>query len=163
MIACRRFKIATAAGARAIFEQPQSSLMWVSNAFKTLHSDAKGWFGNRDVCLDGAPWRKPTSLHSNDQAITTISGVCICVVRHIQLVGVCWQTGGNWTKIAGPYWLGFVRTVEKTVHEHASQLKDGKTIHRSGCWTDKSTSVLESMVVMNIVPSGKRSAHSIVA
>ena len=89
--------------------------------------------------------------------------MCSCDVRHIQLVGVCWQTGENLTKIAGPYWLAFVRTVEKSVHEHAFQLKDGKTIHRSGCWADKSTSVLDTMITMNITPSGKRSAHSIAA
>ena len=41
VIACRLFRIANAAGARAIFEQPQSSLMWAFNAFKALHSDAK--------------------------------------------------------------------------------------------------------------------------
>ena len=89
VIACRLFKIDVAAGARAIFEQPQSSLMWAFDAFKSLHSETKGWFGHRDVCLDGAPRRQPTSLYSNDRMVTPINGVCNCVVKHMQLVGVC--------------------------------------------------------------------------
>ena len=90
-IACRLFKIAVLAGSRAILEQPTSSIMWVFQAFKDLHSSVKGWFGNRDVCLDGAPWKKPTSFYSNDKAITTISGTCNCTVDivHIALVGKC--------------------------------------------------------------------------
>ena len=34
--------------------------MWVFQAFKDLHSSVKGWFGNRDVCLGGAPLEKST-------------------------------------------------------------------------------------------------------
>ena len=73
-IACRLFKIAHAAGAVAILGQPQTSLMWVFESFKSFHVDAKGWFGNRGVCRDGVPWRKPTSLYSNNAAISEISG-----------------------------------------------------------------------------------------
>ena len=79
------------------------------------------------------------------------------------MVGVCPQADENWTKIAGPYWLGFVRTVEKTVHGHAYQLDDGRDIRRARCWTDKSTSVLGAMNAMNVTPSGERSAHSFAA
>ena len=83
----------------------------------------RGWFGNRDVCRDGAPWRKPTSLYSSNAAISEISGTCNCGwwVSQIRLVGVCPQAGENWTKIAGPYWHVVVRTVEKTAHDHAYQ------------------------------------------
>ena len=77
-IACRLFKIAVLAGSRAILEQPSSSLMWVFQAFKALHESVKGWFGNRDVCLDGAPWKNAISFYANDKAIATISGTCKC-------------------------------------------------------------------------------------
>ena len=42
-------------------------------------------------------------------------------------------------------------------------MKCDSTIHRSGCWTDKSTSILDALKDMNVTPSGKRSAHSIAA
>ena len=125
-IACRLFNIAVMAGSRVVLKQPTTSLMWLFQAFVDLHSGVKGWFGNRDVCLDGAPWRKPTSFYSNEKAIITTSGTCNCTVKHIALVGKCEETGENWTKIAGPYWPGTVRSVEKPFHEFAYQSKSVK-------------------------------------
>ena len=61
-IACSLFKIAVLVGSKPILEQPTTSSMWMFQAFKELHESVKGWFGNRDVCFDGAPWRKPTSF-----------------------------------------------------------------------------------------------------
>ena len=112
-VACRLFNVAVLAGSRVILEQPTTSLMWSFQPFNDLHESVKGWFGNRDVCLDGAPWRKPSSFYLNEKAITSISGVCNCSVKHIALVGKCERIGENWTKIAGPYWPVIVRTVEK--------------------------------------------------
>ena len=40
-IACRLFKIAVLAGSKATLEQPTSSIMWVFQAFKDLHSSVK--------------------------------------------------------------------------------------------------------------------------
>ena len=145
-IACRLFKIAVLAGSRAILEQPSSSLMWVFQAFKGLHESVKGWFGNRDVCLDGAPWKKPTSFYANDKAITTISGTCNCTsdIVHIALSGKCERIGENWTKIAGPYWHGTVRTVEKPFHDYARLSKSACNVHKSRCWGNSSNSVSHS-------------------
>ena len=66
-VACRLFKIAAQAGSLAIMNQPTTSWMWCCQDFLEMPSDVKGWFGNRDVCLDGAPWRNPTSFHSNEK------------------------------------------------------------------------------------------------
>ena len=131
-IACRLFKIAVLAGARAVLEQQTASIMWVFQPFVALHEYVKGWFGNRDVCLDGAPWRKPTSFYSNDKSITTISGICNCNVKHIALVGKNEETGGTWTKHAGPHWPGTVGTVEKPFREYAFQSKSANTVHKAG-------------------------------
>ena len=76
-------------------------------------------------------------------------------------MGVCEGTGETWTKIAGPYWPGFVVTVEKSVRESSRQLKSAETVQRSGCWVVGDTSVLNVMQQMGAGPSGKRSAHSI--
>ena len=107
-----------------------------------LHNDAKGWFGNRDVCLDGAPWRNPTSFYSNEKAIQTISGECNCTVKHIALIGECGETNECWADLAGPYWPGTIRTVEKSFREFAAQCRTTKTVHRSGCWTNDGKSVM---------------------
>ena len=130
-IACRLFNIAVLAGSRVILEQPSTSLMWLFQPFNDLHESVKGWFGNRDVCPDGAPWRKPTSFYSNEKAITSISGVCNCSVKHIALVGKCERTGENWTKIAGPYWPGTVRTVGKPFRDYARLRKTDNTVRKA--------------------------------
>ena len=85
--ACRPFKIAVLAGSRVILEQPTTSLMWSFQAFEELHNEVKGLFGNRGVCLDGAPWRNPIPFYLNAKAIKTISGTCNCTAKHIALVG----------------------------------------------------------------------------
>ena len=87
-IACRLFAIADLVGTRAVLEQPLTCLMWWCQAYQNLHSAVKGWFGNRDVCLDGAPCRKPTSIYANDTCINQH-------FRHLQLWSTAHPIGGS--------------------------------------------------------------------
>ena len=116
--------------------------MWPFQASDELHNEVKGWVGNRDVCLDGAPWRSPISFYSNEKATNTISGICNCTVKHIALVGKRGETNGNWTELAGPYWPGTVKTIEKPFRDFAAQCKTAKTLHGRGCWTNDDKSSL---------------------
>ena len=143
-VACRLFKIAAQAGSRAIMEQPTTSWMWCCQDFLETHSDVKGWFGNRDVCLDGAPWRNPTSFYPNEKAIQTISGKCDCTVKHLALAGKCGSTNERWADLAGPYWPGIVKTLEKPFRESSAQMKTANTVHRIGCLTNDGKTVLEN-------------------
>ena len=91
--------------------------------------------------------------------------------RYLQLRGTAHPIGGSlrrdWWKLdkknAGPYWPGFVVTVEKSFREHSHQLKNADTVQRSGCWVVGDASVLGVVQQMGAEPSGKRSVHSIVA
>ena len=49
------------AGNYWMIEQPATSLMWRFGDIKELAACATSWLVTIDVCMFGAPWRKPTS------------------------------------------------------------------------------------------------------
>ena len=105
-IAARLWLAQQAAGGVAIIEQPASSLMLVSKFLTRTVYKVPHFWGVRDVCLDGAPWKKPTALLCTHEAIEAINGQCQGGHKHIALRGKA-PCGRNWTQVACPYWPGF--------------------------------------------------------
>lgn len=62
-----------------------------------------------DVCMFGAPWRKPTTLAANFDKIMRLFRKCDGFHVHISLQGNA-PCGRSWTAVASPYWQDFART-----------------------------------------------------
>ena len=86
---------------------------------------------------------QPNFFYPNGNAIETISGTCNCTVKHLPLAGNCEKTNECVADLAGPYWPGSAKTLEKPFREFAAQMKTAKTVHRSGCWTNDGNTVME--------------------
>ena len=87
-------------------EQPASSLMWLFGPVARLIERAGVWIATIDVCMFGAPWRKPTSLAAIFSAIMRLCRRCVGRHSHISLQGKA-ECGRSWTAIASPYWPAF--------------------------------------------------------
>ena len=105
-IAARIAEAQEKAGNIWILEQPATSLMWLYGEVAILLNKATTYLTVIDVCMYGAPWRKPTSLASNFHGILLLVRRCDGRHSHISLQGNA-PCGKSWTAIASPYWPAF--------------------------------------------------------
>ena len=105
-IAARIAEAQEKAGNIWILEQPATSLMWLYGEVAILLNKATTYLAVIDVCMYGAPWRKPTSLASNFHGILLLVRRCNGRHSHISLQGNA-PCGKSWTAIASPYWPAF--------------------------------------------------------
>ena len=120
-------------------EQPESSLMFFIPSWVKLQSSA--FRATRHVCMDGAPWKKPTSLLSNHWCIHQLQCRCDNSHAHITLEGYA-PCGRNWTAIASPYWPAFAAKIvccwshllnqEQTEIHHAAAHHSGLSLSSPG-------------------------------
>ena len=94
------------AGNLWMLEQPATSLMWLFKPIFDLVSRATSFMVTIDVCMFGAPWRKPTSLAANFHQIMRLFRRCDGRHTHISLQGNA-PCGRSWTAVASPYWPAF--------------------------------------------------------
>ena len=87
-------------------EQPATSLMWFFEPVARLLRSASTYLATIDVCMYGAPWRKPTSLAANFYQIVRLVRHCDGCHAHISLQGNA-PCGKKKTAIASPYWPAF--------------------------------------------------------
>ena len=85
------------------FEQPATSLMWLFTAVLLLMQKATSFAVLIDVCMFGAPWRKPTTIAANFASILRLRRKCNGQHHHISLQGNS-PDGRSWTAVASPYW-----------------------------------------------------------
>ena len=88
------------------WEQPWTSLMWIYPpvvAFMAKYCEARAYV---DVCMFGAPWKKPTGLAANFEKILELVRYCACTKPH-QILRGQGPGGKAWTAIASPYWPAF--------------------------------------------------------
>ena len=89
-------------------EQPATSLMWRFAPIAQLISRCGIFIVTTDVCMFGAPWRKPTSIAANFIQILKLRKVCNGQHEHIPLQGND-PCGRSWTAVASPYWPEFAK------------------------------------------------------
>ena len=65
-----------------MLEQPATSLMWLSKPIFELVARLTTFLVTIDVCMFGAPWRKPTSLAANFPGIMRLFRRCDGQHRH---------------------------------------------------------------------------------
>ena len=94
-------------------EQPASSLMLQLPSFRKLLADPSVHLAARCVCVDGAPWRKPTAVIANSSSILKLNADCPGCKSHIVLQGKA-PDGRSWTSIASSYWPAFARAMAKS-------------------------------------------------
>ena len=94
------------AGNLWMLEQPATSLMWLFKPIFELVARATSFLVTIDVCMFGAPWRKPTSLAANFPQISRLFRRCDGCHQHISLQGNA-PCGRSWTAVASPYWPAF--------------------------------------------------------
>ena len=68
-IAARLAEAQEKAGHFWMLEQCATSLMWLYEPVAKLLGSASAYLASIDVCMFGAPWRKPTSLAANSHQI----------------------------------------------------------------------------------------------
>ena len=66
-------------------EQPASSLMLHFPSFEELLADPAVFKVVRCVCVDGAPWMKPTAIIANSRHILDLNAACSGCASHISL------------------------------------------------------------------------------
>lgn len=62
LVACRLFQAALVRGLPVALEQPETSIMWAQPPHAALARDRRTLRLTTEMCMWGAPWRKPTSL-----------------------------------------------------------------------------------------------------
>ena len=96
------------AGNYWMLEQPATSLMWLYKPIAKLIAGDGVYIVVTDVCMFGAPWRKPTSIAGNFPGLLKLRRRCNGQHKHITLQGTA-PCGKSWTAVASPYWPEFVR------------------------------------------------------
>ena len=91
-----------------LVEQPATSLMWLYEPVAELINKPEVYVAKTDVCMFGAPWRKPTSIAANFLNIMRLQRTCNGKHSHISLQGTA-PCGKSWTAIASPYWPEFAK------------------------------------------------------
>ena len=91
-----------------MLEQPSTSLMLLYGGVAELIAKEATFVAVVDVCMFGAPWKKPTSLAANFDSIMNLVRRCDGRHSHISLQGMA-PCGKSWTAIASPYWPEFAR------------------------------------------------------
>ena len=144
------------------FEQPSSSLMLLYSVVVAFFAKVRACWAHRDVCCDGAPWKKSTCLVASHAEITTLNASCNNQHSHIKLEGQS-PSGENWTAVAGPYWPEFARKIAKTwaflqeVWCEPCQSTVGAGLLES----DPGVALSDIVEGANFVASGKRSTTTI--
>ena len=144
------------------WEQPDTSLMWEYMPVKTAIKDA--FLAIRDVCMDGAPWKKPTRLAGNHACVEGLHLRCCGGHAHQPLEG-CAPCGSNWTALASPYWPAFAaRMAEAWKHllqPHHQHLPTTAS-YRSAPLTERADMSIDAALERaQLQPSGKRSRQTI--
>ena len=96
------------AGNYWMLEQPATSLMWLFAPIAKWIAKVTTWLVCIDVCMFGAPWRKPTTLAANFSELLSIHRRCNGCHEHISLQGNA-PCGRSWTAVASPYWPEFAK------------------------------------------------------
>ena len=105
-IAARLAEAQEKAGNLWTLEQPATSLMWLWGPIAELIAKASTYLATIDVCMYGAPWRKPTTLAANFAQILRLVRKCDGSHSHLCLQGNA-PCGRSWTAVASPYWPAF--------------------------------------------------------
>ena len=96
------------AGNYWMLEQPATSLMWLYAPLAELIARVTTFLVCIDVCMFGAPWKKPTTPAANFRELLRLHRRCDGCHPHISLQGNA-PCGKSWTAIASPYWPEFAR------------------------------------------------------
>ena len=107
-IACKLAEAQSKAGNFWTLEQPATSLMWLYACIAKLILSDDVFVVTVDVCMFGAPWRKPTSIAANFIGILRLRVKCNGMHSHISLQGNA-PCGRSWTAVASPYWPAFAK------------------------------------------------------
>ena len=91
------------------FGNPELSYLWFTDEMIQLASNKHVRAARADFCLDGTPWKKPTTFLCGFCDVATIDAACHgrCCKRsgkkHVLLQGVDPSSGKFWTAVAEPY------------------------------------------------------------
>ena len=96
------------AGNYWMLEQPATSLMWLVDPIAAFIARVTFVLVVIDVCMFGAPWRKPITLAANFPELMGLHRQCDGCHSHISLQGNA-PCGKPWTAIASLYWPQFTR------------------------------------------------------
>ena len=96
------------AGNYLVLEHPATFLMRLYAPIAAPIAKATTFLVYIDVCMFGAPWRKPTTLVDKVLVLLKLRRCCDCQHEHIYLQGNT-PCGCSWTGIASLYWPKFAR------------------------------------------------------
>ena len=145
-------------------EQPASSPLLLIPPWEQLQQRA--WKITRDMCMDGAPWRKPTALLANHECIKQLACNCDGTHTHIALAGKA-PCSRKWTDVACPYWPQFAAVIVKC-WSHLLSVEQAKYYTAAACRSGFALASPASDMSLDDVletsgwaPSGKRSRTTV--
>ena len=161
-IAIRLFEVLVRANGDAVLEQPKSSLMFKLKRFRQCVRRLALHTVSRDVCLDGAPWRKPTTLVTTCPRLWDIHAQCCDRNhQHIQFRGQS-PSGKPWTLIASAYWRPFMDTVASCFDGMQADPTTVATSYKAGMLPTVSVAQIDKLIEeAGFVPVGKRSSLTV--
>jgi len=144
-----------------VLEQPASSLMLLRPDYRTLLRECGACRATRDVCMDGAPWRKPTALDSNHSAVQQLTCRCCGGHDHVTLEGKA-PDGRNWTAVASPYWPQFADRMARVWPQLRSTERSEGRAHTAGFMAPGADTTLQDIIeAANFSPSGHRTVQAV--
>ena len=141
-------------------EQPASSLMLLFKPLQNLVVKSSAFVATRSVCMDGAPWRKDTTLVSSSACILPLAALCNHSVPHIALQGTA-PDGRAWTEVACEYWPAFCRAIVACWAQLRVSEVCRTTAHLAGSRFSAGDSVVDAFRASGFTPSRHRSAEVI--
>ena len=143
-------------------EQPASSLMLHLPSFKELLADLAVFKAVRCICVDGAPWRKPTAIIANSRHILDLNAACPGCESHICLQGKS-PDGRSWMTVASSYWPAFALRILRSWMWAQGQTKSASCAHLAGLRPDQDEDLTDVLEASDFNPSRKRSRETIAA
>ena len=114
----------------------------------------------RCVCVDGAPWMKPTCIIGNAESILSLQAGCPGCRSHIPLQGRS-PDGRAWTAVASSYWPRFAQVMARSWAWAAGLGRSLEGQHLAGWQPTAEKGVATSLEESGFTPSGGRSREVI--
>ena len=143
-------------------EQRASSLMLHLPWLKELLADPAVFKAVRCICVDGAPWMKPTAIIANSRHILDLNAACPGCASHIPLQGKS-PDGRSWTAVASPYWPAFALRMLRSWVWARGQTKSSSSAHLAGLRPDQDEDLTDALDASGFDSFGKRSRETVAA
>ena len=114
------------------------------------------------ACMDGAPWRKDTTVWATSPVIQDFRGACPGCESHIVLEGTS-PDGRAWTQVACSYWPAWARQLARVWRPYKDIQPRSAMAYRSGMLPVSFDKSVEQVITMYGFASPRTATSSVAA